>query len=906
MGINEEIAKAFGAHGLWKTRIQQAIDSGSCEHSPDVVCRDDRCAFGKWLYSDMLPASVKTSQDYKSVRGLHADFHVAAGETLTKALAGDKQNAQNDLTQGVFAKASERLSAAMVDWQRNAATECSGYSSRTWRAVCFFWKSRISLRIWAAVAVPSLVAWLAVGYSDWREYQTVQDMSRLQHIVGLIGQTTAVIHDIQKERGLSAALTVKANDTLAADLKRQVQQTDAQRALLATRMDELARTTPAGVASRLRDGLASFAEIDRLRSQVGSVPAAQFIAAYSKAATALLSAAEEARELASSSKISVPIGALLELSQAKETAGIERAHGAAALSAGTPSEDTRFRLVELAALQDQMLARAARQVPTGQRAAVTTLLEAGDTPFHKMRQALRSGMSSDRPEVWFTAASTRIDRMRQIEEAVLADVVTTAATIESDAWRTMIWFNAAVLVTAMIGSIIVVALARGMTGPIRHLAKTMRLVAGGQTNIDIPAIERPDEIGEMARAVLVFEQQALMVEQMTADREQQREKAESERRRSLIEMAEAIEGKTSSVVAHVAAETMRLLHTAEEMAAGAKRVEENSQMVASAAEQSLSNAQAVSGASEELSASIREIASQVARSKQMVGQAVDAADQASTTVERLAEAMIAIDQVVQVIVRIAAQTNLLALNATIEAARAGEAGKGFAVVANEVKNLATRTGQEADDITRRIAQLNDMAHQVTDAIAATVDSIRHVDDIAGSVAEAVQQQNAATNEIACNVQQAAKAAHEVSERIGEVASEAGHTGEQAVVMETMMDAMADKVTELGHVLTQVVRTTAPEVDRRAEPRIAFEGKARVSCGHGEFEADLRDISLSGARVTGMQHGEAGETGVLKVDDVSVPITVIGRDKDTVRFRVNDQAVAQVERLLQQRRQRLAA
>jgi methyl-accepting chemotaxis protein len=686
MGINEEIAKAFGAHGLWKTRIQQAIDSGTCEHSPDVVCRDDRCAFGKWLYSDGLPASVKTSSDYKAVRGLHADFHRAAGETLTKALAGDKINAQKDLTEGSFARAAERLSAAMVAWQRNAATECSGYISGGWRALCFFWKGRIALRIWAGVGIPSAAATLCVGYIDWRQWQTAREMNEIREIAAAAAST-------------------------------------------------------------------------------------------------------------------------------QDPAALHRALNTVAASA----------------------------------------------------QA-------------FTDSSF---------QGVLA-------------------YNIGMLLASLAGVAIVSVLTLGLTSPIRQLSRAMRRLINGQVTDEIPAIARPDEIGEMARAVLVFQQQGQMVEQMACEREQQRELAEGERRKSLITMADNIEGQTSSVVAHVAAETLRLLDTAERMAAGAKRVEENSQQVASAAEQSLSNAQAVAGAAEELSASIREIATQVSRSKAKVGQAVAAADDASATVEKLTESMAAIDQVVQVIVRIAAQTNMLALNATIEAARAGETGKGFAVVANEVKLLATRTGQEADDITRRIGQLNDMAQQVTTAIGGTVASIQEVEEIATAVAIAVEEQDAATNEIARNINEAARAAHEVSERIGDVASEAGRTGQQALVMEEMMDAMADKVTELGHVLTQVVRSTAPEVDRRAAPRIPMEARVRIACGHGEFDADLRDISVGGARVTGMAHGNVGETGTLKVDGISVPIVVVGRDNDMVRFRVEEQAVPLVERLMHRRNQKMAA
>ncbi|GEM_PF-42040 len=455
-------------------------------------------------------------------------------------------------------------------------------------------------------------------------------------------------------------------------------------------------------------------------------------------------------------------------------------------------------------------------------------------------------------------------------------------------------------ITVLVICLLCVWVVRSTNHPIMALVRAMRkLAAGEEMTVDAAYARRGDLIGDMARAVVVFQEQAEEVTRMHAEQEEQRQKAESERRQALMAMAENIEGKTSAVVAHVAAETMRILDAAESMAAGAARVEENSQLVAAAADQSLANAQTVASASEELSASIREIAMQVAHTKRLVEDAVGASEDAAETVLRLAEAMGAIDQVVKVIANIASRTNMLALNATIEATRAGEAGKGFAVVAHEVKSLASQTARETEEIARRIGAIQDMAGQVTAAIESTVGKVHGVEEIAGSVAAAVEEQDAATKEIARGVAQAAQAAQSVADRIQDVARDASAAGAQAARMETLMDGMASKVTELGQVLTQVVRTTAPEVDRRKEPRIAMSASVKTHCAHGEFDGELSDISGGGARVVGVPHGAPGERGTFKVGGLEVPYTTVAYKDQVMRLKVDSGNQSDVRKWLSQ-------
>jgi methyl-accepting chemotaxis protein len=348
---------------------------------------------------------------------------------------------------------------------------------------------------------------------------------------------------------------------------------------------------------------------------------------------------------------------------------------------------------------------------------------------------------------------------------------------------------------------------RGIVGPLSGLKARMVGLSAGELDAPVAGAERRDELGEMARSLVVFKDQMVSEKQLSAERRAERQQAETAKRLALVGMADTIEAETGTALRQIGVRTAAMAVTADAMSASATRTGTSAEVAASAASNARTNAQTVASAAAELASSIREIGRQVSQSTIVVGRAVTAGAEARGTIEALNQEVERIGAVADMISDIAGRTNLLALNATIEAARAGEAGKGFAVVASEVKALATQTAHSTREIARHLNQVRSATGASVAAVARIEQTITEINAIASSIAAAVEQQGAATGEIARNVNETANAANEMTNRITDVSSEAVDTGRRAVEVREGTIALTKDLEELRHTVIRVVRAS---------------------------------------------------------------------------------------------------
>jgi methyl-accepting chemotaxis protein len=317
--------------------------------------------------------------------------------------------------------------------------------------------------------------------------------------------------------------------------------------------------------------------------------------------------------------------------------------------------------------------------------------------------------------------------------------------------------------------------ARGITRPLGAMTGSMGKLADGDLAVEVPATERSDELGAMAKAVLVFKENMIRAEEMSA-REAEEQKLRQQRAERIEQLTHDFDMEVGAVLETVSSAATEMQATANELTTTAEETSRQATTVAAAAEQASGNVRTVASAAEELSSSVSEISRQIAQSAEVAGRAVGDANTTNERIQGLAAAAQRIGDVIALIDEIAEQTNLLALNATIEAARAGEAGKGFAVVASEVKALAEQTAKATGEITEQVAAIQSATGLSVEAIEGISRTIAEIDEITTTVASAVEEQGAATQEIARNVQEAATGTSEVSENISGVTQAAASTG----------------------------------------------------------------------------------------------------------------------------------
>ncbi|WP_135986465.1 methyl-accepting chemotaxis protein [Sphingomonas naasensis] len=367
------------------------------------------------------------------------------------------------------------------------------------------------------------------------------------------------------------------------------------------------------------------------------------------------------------------------------------------------------------------------------------------------------------------------------EERVQQRIVTEDAAVGSAKWA--IWLGGvfALAASVLFGWL----LSRGIATPVAQMTGVMKTLASGDNKVDVPATDRGDEIGDMAKAVLVFREQAVEKEKSDAakriaDAEQQRVVDTLETNLGKLaqgdltsEITEAFSPSYESVKVNFNAAVNELRSLIGTVMESAATIRTGSGEIAQASEDLARRTEANAASLEETSAAVTQMDGRLKATANSASSTVERADGAIATVAggrtiadeavqamtRVADSAKGIDSVIEGLDKIAFQTRVLAMNAAVEAGRAGEAGRGFAVVADLVSALAMRAEEEA-------GRARDQLTATQTDIVAAVEMVQKVDGALANISGDVGEVHALLNQMATDNQAQSTAITQISVAIG--------------------------------------------------------------------------------------------------------------------------------------------